>query len=318
MKKILLGLTVFLAAQMWAQTDVSLQIHHKLATEPFMLGATAENNLGDAFQATRLEYYISQFSIIHDGGIVTDVPLEILDLVNPGAETETIIPFGNFDVTEVESIRFYIGVQTPENNEDPTLWPEDHPLAPKSPSMHWGWAAGYRFIAYEGLSGDGFSQIFQMHGLGNDNYFRTQVDVETETVDGVLMLNITGDYTEGLRDIELSGGVISHGEAGAAKQVLENWRDYVFGNNVASINSSDKIEFKVFPNPASNETVHIQFDNTDEVERIEILNQLGQVVLTENVLQSTLDLNIPEAGVYFVNVYGKDNAFLAKTKLVVQ
>lgn len=318
MKKIVLGLGLLLTAQLWGQMDVSLQIHHKLGTEPFMLDATAENNLGDAFQATRLEYYISQFSIIHDGGTVTDVSLDVIDLVNPGEETETIIPLGNFDVTDVESIRFYIGVQTPENNEDPTLWPEDHPLAPKSPSMHWGWAAGYRFIAYEGMAGDGFAQIFQMHGLGNSNYFRTEVDVETEMVDGVLMLNITGDYTEGLRDIELSGGVISHGEAGAAKQTLENWRDYVFENNTAGIDNTDRIDFHVFPNPASNELVNVQFDNTDQVERIEVMNQLGQVILRENVIGTNLQLEIPDAGVYFINVIGKDDQFLGKTKLVVQ
>lgn len=319
MKTLFLALICSVGILSWAQTDVTLNIQHKLGTEPFALDAAVENNLGNPFQATRLEYYISQFSLVHDGGTVTDVPLEVLALVNPGDEATTSISLGNFDVTSVESIQFYIGVYEPENNADPTLWPEDHPLAPKSPSMHWGWAAGYRFLAYEGLSGEGFSQTFQLHGLGNDNYFRTYCDVTPEMVDGVLELNITADYLEALRDIELSGGVISHGETGAALKALENFRDFVFGTQVASITSlDDQATFRAFPNPADrNQQVTVQFESNQQVSRIEVMNNLGQRVLNELVNGTTMTFKIPDAGVYFVQVYSEEG-LLSRKKLVIQ
>ena len=154
-----------------AQTDVTLKINHKLGAEDFELDAIGVNNLGHEFKASRLEYYVSRITIIHDGGTETAVPDEVIALVQPEAEISTSIPLGSFDVTSIESVKFHIGVYEPVNNEDPTLWPEEHPLAPKSPSMHWGWASGYRFIAYEGYGGAGFSQNFQLHGLGNEKLF---------------------------------------------------------------------------------------------------------------------------------------------------
>ena len=64
---------VALALNSNAQNDVILRINHKLDLETFALDAVAQNNLGNTFKATRLEYYISQFTIIHDGGVETIV-----------------------------------------------------------------------------------------------------------------------------------------------------------------------------------------------------------------------------------------------------
>jgi hypothetical protein len=319
MKRIFFLFLGMIAAQSWAQTDVTLNINHKLGAEPFTLDAVAENNLGESFRATRLEYYISQFSIVHDGGTITDVPLEVLDLVNPGEETVTSIPLGSFDVTTVERIQFYIGVQQPENNADPTLWPEDHPLAPKSPSMHWGWTAGYRFLAFEGEAGDGFSQVFQLHGLDNLNYFRTWSEVEVNMVDGVMELDITADYVEALRDISIAGGVISHGGSGSALKALENFRDFVFGTNTASLYASAaKMKFDIFPNPSADKTVQLQLDEKANDLSIQITNPLGQIIQAIQVnSQNLVELTFPESGIYMVSIVNSDQ-IIATKKVVIQ
>lgn len=316
MKKIALLGIVFMSALSWAQTNVTLKINHLLGTETFAIGAEATNNLDQAFKTSRLEYYISKFTIVHDGGTITDVPLEVIELVKPGEESSTSIELGSFDVTDVESIRFHIGVYEPVNNDDPTLWPEDHPLAPQSPSMHWGWTAGYRFLAYEGESGTGFSQIFQLHGLGNDNYFKTETDVEVETIDGGLVLNVDADYTEGLRDIDISGGTISHGEIGNAKKALENFRDYVFGSNVASLPTETTLNWNVYPNPSTTGQVTVQFNQPEEF-TLKISNALGQTIEQIAVNgKSSIDLNLPEAGIYMVSVL-KEEKVIATNRLVV-
>lgn len=133
-----------------AQSDVYIQINHKLDTDPFDFSVEHTNNLGDEFNVTRLEYYMSSITITHDGGIETVVP-ETWILANAG--TFTNVYLGSFDITTLESVSFGIGVEGDYNHLDPASYPSEHPLAPKSPSMHWGWSPGYRFVAMEGSGG---------------------------------------------------------------------------------------------------------------------------------------------------------------------
>jgi len=320
MKKALLSILMLVGGfSLLAQTDVALKINHKLGTENFEYGAVATNNLGHEFKAIRLEYYLTKITIVHDGGTETAVPMDVVTLVQPGTELSTTIELGNFDVTDVESVKFYIGVYEPVNNADPSLFPEDHPLAPKSPSMHWGWAAGYRFIAYEGSGGVDFSQNFQMHGLGNENYFEVSSDVDAEMVDGSIVMSINGNYVEGLRGIDLTAGVISHGATGEAQQVLENWRDFVFGLYYVGIEEeTNNLAWSVYPNPSNGE-VTITFEETTAISQVNIVNPLGEII--DQIVVNTdtkLAVSIENAGIYFITVIDTNGETIATEKVIVE
>lgn len=320
MKKIVLLISLMLAAVMGqSQTNVMLKINHKLGTEDFAYGTVASNNLGHEFKAERLEYYLTQITIVHDGGTETAVPLEVVALVQPGEEVSTSIALGSYDVTAIESVKFYIGVYEPINNQDPTLFPVDHPLGPKSPSMHWGWTAGYRFIAYEGVGGVGFSQMFQMHGLGNENYFQVTSEVDVEEVGGSLVMNINGNYAAGLNDIDLAAGTISHGTTGAAKKVLENWRDLVFGLYYVGIEeTATHVNWSVFPNP-SNGMVTVQFDEKTAIHHLQIVNPLGEIVQTiATNNQQKFDLNLSQSGVYFIIALNDVGETIATERVLIK
>ncbi len=315
---LLCALLISLAAVSWSQTDITLKINHRLDLADFALDMPAVNNLGQSYKTNRLEYYISKFIIIHDGGIETAVPLDVIALVQPGEEVNTLIPLGNFDVTTVESIQFAIGVYEPINNEDPTLFDESHPLGPKSPSMHWGWVAGYRFVAYEGFGGADYTQNFQLHGLGNDNYFSQKQDVIAEVVGGTLVLSIDANYTEALRDIDLSSGVVSHGETGAALQLLLNFKNHVFGNYFVALDDQPvQSSWLVYPNPSASMEVAINFQDLTSDYRFEIVNILGESV---NVLQITennmLRVQLPSQGIYFFSLM-KNNTLIETKKVVI-
>src|SRR5690606_23624170 len=148
----------------FAQTPVELHISHMLGANGLAFGSTAHNDLGNDFNVSRLEYYISKIQIHHDGGMTTDVYDHYI-LADGGQDVTDDL--GSFNITTVESISFHIGVDAPINNADPALQPPGHPLALKTPSMHWGWASGYRFVAMEGKSGSGLSQSYEIHALGN-------------------------------------------------------------------------------------------------------------------------------------------------------
>ncbi len=161
-----------------AQQNVKFNINHKLANSSFAFNQTTSNDLGDNFNFDRFEYYLSEIKLIHDGGQISSVANTWV-LVD--ASQTTSIDLGSFPITSLEGIRFSVGVETPANHNDPSLYSGNHPLSPKSPSMHWGWAAGYRFAAIEGKTGTSMNQIWQIHALGDANY-RTQ----TVTTSGYL------------------------------------------------------------------------------------------------------------------------------------
>ena len=58
---------------MSAQTEVVLRINHFLGTNEFGLDVVAHNDLGQAFKVSRCAYCISKFTVIHDGGLETDI-----------------------------------------------------------------------------------------------------------------------------------------------------------------------------------------------------------------------------------------------------
>lgn len=323
MKKFIVSVLFFgFAVGLTAQTDVSLKLNHKLGTEDFAYDVVATNNLGNTFKTTRLEYYVTQITIVHDGGSEIAVPLDVVALVQPGTETSTTIPLGSYAVTEIESVRFYIGVYEPVNTSDPSVYSMDHPLGPKSPSMHWGWAAGYRFLAYEGKTGADLTDNFQLHGLGNANYFEVAAPVDVVNVGGTLVMNLIGNYTEGLRDIDLTGGTISHGESGDAKKALENWRDHVFGNYYVGLAETDnELGWRIFPNPTTDGLLVVQFNEhtVNSVKTVQVRNSIGELIKVASS-KNTQDLTIEleNAGVYFVNALNAHGEIIATQRIVVQ
>ncbi len=182
-----------------AQNDINLSIFHKLANEEFNLNQAANNNLEHDFKITRLEYYISEISLIHDGGTETLIE-DLWILVNASSKTE--VELGNYDINTVEKIVFHIGVDPAHNHLDPSTYEASHPLAPKAPSMHWGWTAGYRFVALEGHGGPALDQLVQLHGLDDKNYFTTEVVLDKTAENGILNIQLDADYTRALEDIE--------------------------------------------------------------------------------------------------------------------
>lgn len=316
--------TLFFAAlfmlnlSLTAQNSVTLNIHHKLAAEDFAMSMATKNNLDHDFNVTRLQYYISKISVIHDGGTETAIE-DTYVLVN--AANATAVDLGSLDITTVEAVKFYIGVDEANNHLDPASWPSTHPLAPSFPSMHWGWNAGYRFLAMEGKGGSALSQTYQLHGLGDSNYFQTTVDVATTAENGAVVIDLNADYTRALEDIAVNGGVIVHGDHSEAKQAIENFRDYVFSDANGTTNTVDFSEvqnFKVFPNPTSGAAVLVVESTDNLTYEVSVSDILGRQIQYFSAVQSntSIDLNLDNAGLYIVSLIKEGEAVIAK-KLTV-
>ncbi|MFK7972481.1 MAG: MbnP family protein [Bacteroidia bacterium] len=304
----------------FAQTNVTLNINHKLASDAFALNKKAQNNMNEDFEVTRLQYYISNIELTHDGGTVTSMS-GVYVLVDGSVKTS--VDLGDQNITNLEKVSFYIGVDNLNNHNDPALWPATHPLAPQLPSMHWGWTSGYRFIAVEGKSGANMGQSFELHGLGDSNYGRAEIAMNASAADGELPIYLDADYTRVLENIQVSSGVIEHGEGGAAKTGIENFRNFVFsaGSPTTGLETDLSLQsLSVFPNPSTNgkATVAIEMAQQSDLQLL-VVDALGRKVFETSVSGTSMsaELTMPKAGLYFLSVM-KDGVRIGVEKLMVQ
>lgn len=317
------GIIVFIIAficygKTGAQTPVELHITHKLGGGTFGFNQQVKNNLDNDFNIRRLEYFISGISIKHDGGTITTIPSHYIR-VNAGKDVTDAL--GNYNITNVESISFHIGVDASVNHADPTKHPTGHPLALGGASMHWGWSAGYIFIAMEGASGPTMSSFISIHSMGDALYMETTVPVTGKIRSGKLVIAVEGDYLMALKDIDVSKGVAAHGSDTTETRMAENFRDHVFSEghpvSVEHAISNDN-SIKLYPNPTTGNNTFISFGNAASTATIYIKDVTGKNIgqYTKPGGHNTMLLQLPQAGLYLIEVQYADGS-RAASKLTV-
>ncbi|MCF8246385.1 MAG: T9SS type A sorting domain-containing protein [Saprospiraceae bacterium] len=321
-KFLLLLLAAMFGQGLNAQMNVTLHMHQKLGDQPFVLNSAVTVPSDYLVKVTRLQYYVSEIKIVHDGGQVT--PVTDLHLLVT-AQEDSIFGLGSFDVTIIEGIEFSIGVDPAFNHLDPASYPNDHPLAPKNPVMHWGWAAGYRFIAFEGTSsnnGTTFPDAFQIHTVDDANYLAVTLPV-SGVVDGDhLAINVDADYAQLLMDINVQGGLISHAATGPSAKLAGNMQNFVFSPSVVSGTTEPGIAgtFVISPNPASGAAV-VKYDlpGYDQL-TLTVSDLAGRTVFTQKLNGSQQSVSLEtnwQSGIYVARIFSGDK-FLALEKLVVK
>ena len=287
----------------FAQKNVYLTVKHTLGANPFAFNQASTNDLGNNLNVSRIDYYMSKFVIIHDGGQMLALPDNVIVLAKGSANVSKIL--GNYNVTNVEGITFSIGVPATYNNTDPALYVSPNPLAPQAPSMHWGWASGFRFIAIEGRAGASLNTSYEMHGLWNANYFS-----QTKMAAGVsngndIYVNLDADYTQALKGINVTLGPIDHGANATDLTVLQNFRDFVFspgaGLSTSSKSFPNEFGISIYPNPNNGE-LYINNSNTNySLSYAEIIDLTGRTISTYPLQNTTHNkINIPCSGAYFL------------------
>lgn len=322
MKRIsILVIALFCAFAAFSQNTIKLNINHKLGNNAFAVNQTATNNLGHTFELNRMQYYMSGFVITHDGSQTTTLT-GVYALVDAAAPAQ--IDLGSYPgIINVEAIKFSIGVNTPENNADPSLWPANHPLAPKSPSMHWGWSSGYFFIALGGNSSPSLNQQLELHALGNANYF-SQTIITTATVSGnEKIITIDADYEMALKNITISSGLVLHGSTGANATMVTNFKNYVFtAPSLVTVGIDEKngvkSAFSIYPNPSDNGVFNLSSSLKGDDYRYQITDVTGKVLESKKLNTAAGNqITIETKGIYFVTLFEGNTAILNQ-KLIAQ
>jgi hypothetical protein len=318
---LLFVIAITLSIGSFGQSNVFLKINHMNGSSPFSFNTTSTNNLGNSFDVNRMEYYISSISITHDGGSTTTIENTWI-LAN--ASTPVYELLGNHNITSIEKVTFSIGIETPTNHNDPSLNTASSPLAPKSPSMHWGWSAGYRFIAMEGMAGTTTpNQVYELHGLGDVNYFSQTILTAGTTDANGLVIELNADYEQALKDINVASGVFSHGEVNEAKKIVENFRDDVFtsieGNSPVGVDEiGKKSQFSIYPNPSKggNEIV-LNYNGDLNGLSVEILDLSGRLIENLALENNSLTFNNLQQGIYLLTIKSESGNVIKTEKLIV-
>jgi hypothetical protein len=315
------ALLLALGQALTAQQAVVLHINHRLGDAPFVLNQASEHD-GYAFNVKRLQYYLSRIEIVHDGGQVTLVPDTWL-LVD--ASKNVTFELGSYAVSEIEGMRFSVGVEEAANHLDPASYPSGHPLAYQVPSMHWGWVSGYRFVCMEGYAGELLNTLWEVHALGNENYHRTELSGSAVDEGDRLIYYVDADYRRGLEGLDLSLGLLEHGTSGYAVTLLDNFAELVFsraeGPMVVSGMSAvaQAAAWELAPNPAPGGRATVTwapapqgsagYPASAQAGSLMVWDALGRAVQQHELApgQTRLDLELPAEGLYWVQpLFGGD------------
>jgi len=303
-----------------AQTNVVLKMDQLLAGRPFAFAQTTQAEMGYYFNVTRLQYYVSEITLVHDGGQRTPV-VDYHLLIDPSKDS--VFFLGNFPVTDLEHIEFWIGVDSAHNHLDPAMYPANHPLALHNPSMHWGWAGGYRYIAIEGFAGHTPTYIpnnYQIHTIAEENYRKVSLTVE-EILDGDTMrVPIQADYAMLLHKIDVSLGLEFHSSIGPSKQISLNTRLVFTPILTGTTNQPKQINrLDISPNPSTDFfTITVPSSTTTPL-TLSLTDMQGRTILEETVFTTpqTITFESPVVpGIYIVSL-SDGQRFFAMEKLMV-
>lgn len=317
-----------------AQKDVSVEIAHIVdgVNNPFSKNTIYSSTNNGTFSFERFEYYLSSFKITHDGGQEITVPnfYALVDASNGNRS----INLGSQNVTNIEKIEFYVGIDSVTNHADPAQYASGHPLAPQSPSMHWGWASGYRFVALEGLSdldNDGTPEAAsQFHAVG-DQYF-TPVSLTLPAAAVSSSSNSATIYVQFDLDPFLNNvqqGVLSHGASLNIDTLMGNIVDFpVFTVDTTTLTSNTintpTVDYTwiIMPNPTADVLV-VNYTNLDLGSKSSLIltDALGRVILEERIDNqanlSSMSLQGYPNGHYQLSIY-TNGSLLTSKKLQIQ
>lgn len=331
MRQFYLFILFLLGAQISsAQTnEVQFTFSHKVNGEELKVNETLFTIWnGKVMRIDRAEFYLAEISLIGAGGGKTAIKDQYI-LADAG-DPSKVWTLGNVNMSDIEGVEVHIGIDAAKNHLDPSTYQLGHPLGFQDPSMHWGWSAGYRFMAIEGYvdnNNDGIPEsLFQYHNLGDNLYFTTSIDGEATAENGVLTVNIDVDYAKLFEGMTLIGNLIHHGSDSQNEKMLTNasTEDFL---TISAVSSRDEIALNsqsitAVPNPAQGQiTLGLDLDQSYKQVDLHVLNSIGQIILTKQQVaaqgQVQLDLQGWQVGTYFYGLY-QDGRLIARNSFQVQ
>ncbi len=163
-------LSLFIIQSAYSQKQVYLHYVPKVGGVTLIPGEVVQDLAGTEMSIEFFNYYLSNLHLIHDGS----QDLNLSDSVYLITIPNNTLDLGVLDITTISQVNFGVGVPQALNHLDISQYPEHHPLSYQTPSMQWGWTAGYAHMIVDGQGdsdNDGVpNSMFQLHNLGDASY----------------------------------------------------------------------------------------------------------------------------------------------------
>lgn len=289
-----------------SQKDVYLKINQKLDDDLFQFEKLTKNNKNQSYFIKRIDYYLSDIALHHDNGIITKAQ-NVYVLVNKNQEVNVLL--GKYFIENLDSITFNIGIDYETNHADPAQYPSNHPLAPKDPDMHWGWAAGYKFVVIEGQNGPDMIYEFQIHAFGDHLLTKVAVPVKGKSTSEKLSIELDANYQNAMNNMDLNKIVIVHGSNKDVIQLMKNFQTTIF-KETSVLSGTDNYalnKIKIYPNPVSNGTFSIALDPTQVNNcTLVIKDIMGRVIQKMENVSGGDTIMIDHPGLYVAELIQND------------
>lgn len=160
-----------------------------------------------------VNFYIGDMAFARTSGNQTTFSGDHL-LITPDAGAQAV---GEVAPGSFNQLSFFVGVAEDANNqteEDFTNRKDPDPLAEQTPSMHWSWNSGYKFIRIDGsvdTDGDGTPETGMQFHLGNNDRRATlQFQGAYDLATGKNIMNFEFDIAKLFANIDLSTNYSFH------------------------------------------------------------------------------------------------------------
>jgi hypothetical protein len=269
---------------------------------------------------TRAEFYLSKFNLLGKDGKEVSFPDNYMLINTDDNQSKHLV--GSIDNgMDLNSLSFYIGVNKEKNHLDPTTYPEEHPLALKEPSMHWGWAGGYRFMAIEGqvdLDNDSKPETdLQYHNLGDDLYKQAVVSIETDETASSIDITLVLDYTKLFEKLTMIGNNIVHGSSTKNATMIANATTGGFFKQEIESATADQETTPTFTMASSSQSIYFNFENEMNNAFVKAFDSGGKLLASRQISGKEVQIEkatLPPSIIYFTLF--RDNKAVSTKKYV--
>ena len=216
-------------APVGGNTVVSVRFHWKWGLNTFDTAQTYTTSVPENIRLSMARFFVSQPWFEDDNGsVVAEFPAKYL-LVDQ-VEGTMVRTIGEVN-GHLQTLHFYVGLDSAANHSDPTLYAADDPLH-VSNDMHWTWVQGYAFMKLEGRydfdnDGDvdlaGNDQSFSYHCAGDVLRRYVEVVVNTDALSGgALVIDLDVDLETLLGDKDINATPVSQGSNAFAASLMND------------------------------------------------------------------------------------------------
>ena len=293
----------------FSQKALFVTLKPMFGAQEYQAGTNYTGNNGKVVKLEYLKYYLGDLNIVHDGGQILDLT-ESVYLIS---DTNYTLFLGYHAVNQIEQVNFLVGVpgrfntQSGSMAQDISLYPETYALSFQSPSMYWGWAAGYMHMIVEGKADGNNDQtpetFFQLHNFGDHSQAPVSIPsvIQTNSDPNQIDVQLICHIDRWLNNINLASVGILHGEDGLNLEVMQNVSTQVVFEQSATASTST-LQKDILQFSSSEGSVECAWTGLEKELTVNLMDQSGKILRSQSLssVQGQFTWNGLKPGMYFV------------------